>query len=217
MKPVRQVALHLALAAAAALAPFCALAGRPLAVDDANVDDAGHGHVEAWAARAPGSRTYNLAPAFSPVDGLELGALLARDTRAATRLRGLQAKWRITPSRDEGCNAGASLGWLHETGAARTATLTGLFTCHLAQRGSVHLNLGVSKARGTAAALAWGLAYERQVRGVTPSIEWFGGQGGKPTLQAGLRGNIAPLLQLDGSVGRRGGATLYSLGTKLQF
>lgn len=203
--------------AAAALSSITALAGRPLAVDDANVDDAGHGHVEAWAARAPGSAAYHLAPAYSPIDGLELAALLARDTRAATTLSGLQAKWRITPSRENGCNAGATLGWLHESGAPHTASLTGLFTCHLAQRGSVHLNLGVSKAGGTPSSLAWGVAYERQFKGVTPNIEWFGGQGSKPTVQAGLRGNIARNLQLDGSVGRRDGAMLYTLGTKLQF
>ena len=47
----------LAAATACALALLCtpAWAGRPLSVDDANVDDKGTGHVEAWFARGAGS------------------------------------------------------------------------------------------------------------------------------------------------------------------
>lgn len=213
----RRAAVRLFPAAACALLCTAAWAGRPLTVDDANVDDAGHGHVEAWAARAPGAKAYNLAPAYAPVDGVELGALLARDTAAATSLRGLQAKWRITPSQENGCNAGAVLGWSRETASPHTASLNGLLTCRSAQRGNVHMNLGAMKAAGTTARANWGVAFERDLESVTPSIEWFGGQGAKRTLQAGLRGNIASNLQLDGSVGRRGRAMLYTLGTKLQF
>ena len=209
-------ALRLALAASV-LFPIGALAGRPLTVDDANVDDAGRGHIEAWVAREPGSRTYNLAPAYAPIDGLEIGALLARDTAASTSLRGLQAKWRITPAQQNGCNAGAVLGWSRATATPDAMSLDGLLSCHHAQRGSLHGNLGAAKAGSAAASVKWGVAYERELKAVTPSIEWFGTQGTKPTLQAGLRGNIASSLQLDGSVGRRNRSTLYSFGTKLQF
>ena len=51
--------------------------GRPLTVDDANVNEPGHAQLEAWVARAGGSTVYNVAPAYAPVDGLEIGALLA--------------------------------------------------------------------------------------------------------------------------------------------
>lgn len=217
MNQLPSAAVRLALIALSALGSIPALAGRPLTVDDANTDDARHGHLEAWVAREPGSTAYNLAPAYAPGDGLELGALLARDTRASVTLRGLQAKWRITPKQENGCNTGAVLGWSRANGTADAVSLNGLLSCHHAERGSVHTNLGATKAGGTAASVNWGLAYERDLKLVTPSIEWFGNQGGKPTLQAGLRGNMARSIQLDGSVGRRGRATLYSLGTKLQF
>jgi hypothetical protein len=52
---------------------------------------------------------------------------------------------------------------------------------------------------------------------VTPHIEWFGTQGSKPTLGAGLRGQLTDELQLDGSVGRSEGETIYSLGVKFTF
>lgn len=205
--------------ALACLVTLCgvASAGRPLVVDDANVNEAGHGQLEAWAARAPGSTSYNLAPAYAPIDGLEIGALLARDTKADLTLSALQAKWRITPSQEDGCNAGAVLGIAHARGAPNTAYLNGLFTCNKPAWGSVHLNVGVSKPRGEREALGWGVAYEREIGGVTPHVEWFGSDGAKPTFQVGLRGNITQRIQLDGSVGRSNGATLYTLGTKFQF
>jgi hypothetical protein len=182
------------------------------------VSDVGHGHVELWVAKAAGAKVFNAAPAYAPIEGLELAALLARDTEASASLRGLQTKWLITPSQQNGCNAGAVIGWLNVAGTPNTASLNGLFTCNRAQHGSIHLNLGLSKARSAAGNVNWGVAYEKPFdNGLTPNIEWFGGQRAKPTVQAGLRGNIAPNLQLDGSIGRRDRVTLYTLGTKLQF
>lgn len=52
---------------------------------------------------------------------------------------------------------------------------------------------------------------------MTPHIEWFGSEGSKPTVQVGLRGNVLPNLQLDGSVGRSDGITIYTLGVKFMF
>jgi hypothetical protein len=216
--PLRLVPVHCALVAAAALFPLDAWTGRPLGVDDANVSDVGHGHLELWFGKAPDAKVFNAAPAYSPIERLELGALLARDTEASATLRGVQAKWLITPSRQDGCNAGAAIGWLSVAGMPNTASLNGLLTCNRAQYGSVHLNLGLSKARSAASNLNWGIAYEKPFdNGLTPNIEWFGAQRAKPTLQAGLRGNIAPNLQLDGSIGRRDRMMLYTVGTKLQF
>ncbi len=105
----------------------------------------------------------------------------------------------------------------HASGTPNTAYLNGLFTCNHAELGSAHLNLGVTKPHRASSTLGWGVAYEREVMGVTPHIEWFGAQHSKPTVQVGLRGNVASNIQLDGSVGRTGGTTLYTLGTKFQF
>jgi hypothetical protein len=202
-----------------ALAAFCdaAMAGRPLLVDDANVNDPGQGQLEAWVARGDGSTVYNIAPAYAPAAGLELGALLARDARAAVTFSGIQAKWRITPSLEKGCNTGAVLGATHAPAAPNTALLNGLLTCNHPELGSLHLNVGVSQARHGPGLLGWGIAFEREIAGITPHVEWLGVQRSKPTVQVGLRGDLFKNVQLDGSVGRTGDATLYTVGTTLRF
>lgn len=194
-----------------------ASAGRPLAVDDANVNEAGHGQLEAWIARAPGSTVFNLAPAYAPIDGLEIGVLLARERHTSVKASGLQAKWLITPSQDNGCNFGAVLGLAHTQGDTNRAILNGLLTCNRAALGSAHLNLGVSKPRHAPKGLGWGIAAEKPLSAVTAHLEWFGAQHSKPTIQAGLRTNLTANLQLDGSLGRSAGQTVYTLGTKLSF
>jgi hypothetical protein len=196
-----------------------AWAGRPLTVDDANVNDKGAGHVETWAARESGKvNTLNIAPAYAPIDGLELGALLSRDTTSKTNLSAIQAKWRITPSQEKGCNTGAVLGVAHESnGGGNLTYLNGLFSCNGNALGNVHLNLGMAKAKDISAKLTWGAAIEHELAAVTPHIEVFGGEGQKPTYQAGVRGQLTKTLQLDGNVGRTQGETLYSVGLKFQF
>ncbi len=194
-----------------------ALAGRPLAVDDANVNEPGQGHVELWASHTAGSRVYNLAPAFAPIKGLEVSALLARDRTTLATLSAVQAKWRITPSHENGCNLATVLGIGHTSISDNSKYLNGLFTCNRAKFGSMHLNLGISKTRSSGSVVGWGVAFETEVMGVTPHLEWFGEQHTKPTVQVGLRGNISPSVQLDGSVGRVQGANVYTVGTKIQF
>lgn len=194
-----------------------ALAGRPLMVDDANVNEAGHGQLEAWIARTGGSTVYNLAPAYAPLDGLEIGALLAHERNSSINVNALQAKWRLTPSKEDGCNFAAVAGFSHASSEGNTAYLNGLITCNQPALGSAHLNLGVGKARRAPSSLGWGVAYEKEIMGVTPHLEWFGAERAKPTVQVGLRGNVAPNLQLDGSLGRSAGVTLYTLGAKLTF
>jgi hypothetical protein len=95
--------------------------------------------------------------------------------------------------------------------------LNGLFSCNGVAGGSLHLNLGAVKAAGFRAAGTWGMAYERVFGGITPHIEWFGTEGGKPTVQVGVRGDLFPGLQLDGSIGRSDSEKLYSLGLKKSF
>ena len=100
-------------------------AGRPLSVDDANVNDVGEGHVEGWWTRGPsGARSWTIAPAYSPVQNVELGAGLAREQKTGLETQNIQAKFRITPSQDNGCNVGAVLGavlliWAYKTYIAK--------------------------------------------------------------------------------------------------
>ena len=90
-------ALNLLAATTALCLAWPAHAGRPLSVDDAGVDEVGHGHVEVWWEGQRGQPgTVSMAPAFTPIAGLELGAVLARDrnerhTRKACRPSGCGA------------------------------------------------------------------------------------------------------------------------------
>lgn len=205
---------------AAWLAFLCgaASAGRPLGVDDASVNDAGKGHVETWAARASGATAYHLAPAYAPLADIELGALLARARGGPDTASALQVKWRITPSRQHGCNVGAVLGIGHvDHGGGNTPYINGLLSCNQGSSGSLHLNLGTLRPRGAPAGTTWGVAIERAFGPLTPHLEWFGSPDAKPTLQLGLRGDVVNGVQLDGSIGRSGGQTLVTIGMRFGF
>lgn len=206
------------LLAASLLACGFANAGRPLTVDDANTDDAGSGHVEGWYARQPGrANTWTLAPAFSPIDGLELGASITRDRTAASTSQSLQAKWRITPSQENGCNGAAVLGASQTRGQSGTTPyLNGLLTCNTAL-GSTHVNLGAQRAPGGPGIGTWGLAHEREWGPVTVHAEAFGQRLAKPTFQIGARKDLSTSLQLDATVGRNNHQNLFSVGLKHSF
>lgn len=195
-------------------------AGRPLSVDDTGVNERGHGHVEAWWARgADHERSVNLAPAYAPVDGLELGALLGRGYDSHVTVGALQAKLQLTPDRDRGCNLAAVLSAARERHLAGTGHyLTGIATCKGLGPGHLHLNLGRARAPAGPSATTWGSAYELPaLAGVIAHVEWFGAQGSRPVRQLGARGGIADGVQLDGTLGRSNGETLLSLGLKFQF
>jgi hypothetical protein len=209
----------LTLVTASLLSMGNAWAGRPLTIDDAGVNDKGAGHVEAWIAREPGKiNTLNLAPAYSLFENVELGALLSRDDTNNNNLSAIQAKWRITPSQEKGCNFAAILGAAHVShNGGNGSFLTGVASCNGTAAGNVHLNLGLVKANNSSAKARWGVALEREMGGLTPHVELFGVEGDKPTLQIGARKQLTKALQLDGTVGRSDGNTVYSLGVKFQF
>ena len=193
-------------------------AGRPLTVDDANTDDAGSGHIEGWYARQPGkANTWTVAPAYSPIDGLELGAAVTRDRTAASTSQSLQAKWRITPSQENGCNSAAVLGASQTRGQSGTTPyFNGLLTCNSAL-GSTHFNLGAQRAPGGLGVGTWGLAHEREWGPVTVHAEAFGQRLAKPTFQVGARKDLSPSLQLDATLGRNNHQNLFSVGLKQSF
>lgn len=197
-------------------------AGRPLNVDDASVDEPGTGHVEAWYARQPGGvRGWTVAPAYSPVTGVELGASLSRDTRQHTRSTGLQGKFLLSPSRDQACNFGLVAGISQTTGTAGTTpSLNGLFSCNQ-EGGAAHFNLGAVHGPGGPTLRTWGLALERELGRFTAHAEWYGQKQSAPVFQLGLRTEVAPGWQVDASAGRTRLAdrheTLYSLGFAYKF
>lgn len=206
------------LVASGLLACLSAHAGRPLTVDDANTDDAGTGHVEGWYARQPGhAHTWTLAPAYAPVDGLELGASVTRDRTAASTSQALQAKWRITPSQEAGCNTALVLGATQTRGQGGTTPyLNGLLSCN-STWGATHLNLGGQRPSGGPGVATWGLAHERAFGVATLHVEAFGQRLAKPTVQVGARSNLTHRLQLDATVGRSNRDTLVSVGLKQSF
>jgi uncharacterized protein YwbE len=193
-------------------------AGRPLTVDDASVNDVGEGHVEGWWTRATdGSRSWTIAPAYAPTQNIELGAGLAREQKTGLETLNVQAKFRITPSQDDGCNVGAVLGAARTTGETSKGYVNALLTCNHAKLGSLHTNLGALDFSSSQRIGTWGLAWERAYGDVTAHIEVYGQQHEKPTWATGLRTNILPKLQLDGSVGRQGRQNMLTLGTKWMF
>lgn len=197
-----------------------AFAGRPLTVDDAGTNPAGEGHIEVWASRADGATSWNLSPAYAIAQGLEISALLSRDTTNKVNGSAAQVKWLVTPSRDHGCNVGLAGGGSRASGQGSSANagfVNGIFSCNGTPLGNLHANLGAVKVSGESASTTWGLALERELGRVTAHVEWFGAEGSKPGLQLGLRGDISSRVQLDGTVGRSDGASLYSLGVKLRF
>ena len=91
--PLKKIVV--ALGAACALFPFAAVAGRPLASDDASTADTGTCQLESWLERAGRDRAWAIATACGIAKGMEVGAdcMLPhpRDTLRATG--GLAFKW----------------------------------------------------------------------------------------------------------------------------
>ena len=193
-------------------------AGRPLTVDDANVNETGAGHVETWWARtADGNRSWNVAPAYAPVEGIELGAGMTRELRTGHITQNIQAKFRITPSQDNGCNVGAVAGYSRGTGEASLPYINALFTCNNQTLGSLHTNLGALNVSSSQRVRTWGVAWERPYGDVTVHIETFGLENDKPTWATGARFNVLPDLQLDTSLGRTQQKNVLTLGFKWMF
>lgn len=188
-------------------------------LEDADVDDAGSAQVEAWHAReAGGSRSWTVAPSFTPWRGVELGLARSRDTTDRTDTTELQAKFGLPGRRPDGaCRHAVVIGASH-TGGERGATylVNGAASCD-AGPGTLHLNLGASRGRSGPTLPGAGVAWEHALGATTAHAEWLVQRHAKPTANLGLRREIAEGLQIDGSVGRSGGTTLFSLGLAYGF
>jgi len=216
-KPVSSLAFaFVVLMALSASIP--SFAGRPLTVDDASVNDTGDGHIEAWWTRSPnGVRSWTVAPAYAPVDNIELGAGISREQFTGIQTQNIQAKFRITPSQENGCNFGAVLGYARTDAESSKPYVNGLLSCNNPTLGSLHTNVGALNVSGSERVRTWGLAWERAYGEVTVHIEKFGMQNEKPTVAAGLRFNVMEDLQLDTSVGRTNKQNIVTVGLKWMF
>ena len=202
----------------ALLASMPSFAGRPLTVDDASVNDAGDGHVEAWWTRSPnGVRSWTVAPAYAPVDNIELGAGVAREQFTGIQTQNIQAKFRITPTKENGCNFGAVVGSARVDGESSKAYVNGLFSCNSTTLGSLHTNVGLLDVSSSQRVRTWGVAWERTYGEVTVHIEKFGMENEKSTIATGLRFNVLEDLQLDTSVGRTNKQNIVTIGLKWMF
>ena len=211
-----------ALAVLAWLWATPSLAGRPLSVDDANVNEVGVSHVETWLERqADGSRLFTVAPAIGVAPGIEISASAARDTTNRLNTVALQAKFRLTPSQQNGCNLGAVAG-IAQTSAGvqnegyQTPYLNGLLTCNMTA-GALHLNLGTNRATGGPTLTTWGIAFEREMGSITAHAEYFGQTASSPTFQIGARTDVAKNIQIDATLGRNHSTTVFSFGLKYGF
>ena len=83
--------------------------------------------------------------------------------------------------------------------------------------GNLHLNLGGVRPAHQRSAAWVGAAWEQALGWATGHVEWIATQRARPVFNLGLRREIAKGLQLDGSLGRSGGQTLFSVGLKQQF
>lgn len=187
-------------------------------MDDANVNDVGAGHVETWYGRqANASSSWNVAPAYGLAQGIEIAAALSHDRASQVNTSSVQAKFRLTEPIENGCNFADVMGLGHASADDRnTPYLNGILSCNVSG-GAVHFNLGGIYPSGSASLRTWGLAYEREFGAVTGHVEYFGQQQNSPTAQLGLRREVAKNIQLDGTIGRGGSETVYSLGMKFMF
>lgn len=158
------------LACAGLLACGAALAGRPLATDDASTNPAGTCQVESWVERPEADHALVVAPACGIARTLELGADVTQwlPSAAGPRGRGLALKW-VDPSLERsGWRWGAKLAmaWAREPADGRwhddEAAISALVLSRdLADGLALHANLGHQRAlRTSQSATAYAVALE---------------------------------------------------------
>ncbi len=206
----------LLLSALTLVAMSPAFAGRPLAVDDANVNEVGAGHVEAWFEKNGTEKSLTVAPAYSPIKGLEVALAYNRNLPYTSSVRAISAKYQITQAKEGGCHSAASLSAARASGD-NALVLNLIATCQLGMV-DLHLNGGVGRNLKTKDNLKiLGLAIEKDLGFASVHAEVQAVEDSKPLFQVGMRKEIVKNWQLDGTVGRQGGQNVFSIGMKYQF
>jgi hypothetical protein len=195
-----------------------AQAGRPLSVDDANVNDQGVAHVETfWSRAADGSRTLTIAPTYSPLPGLDLIVADARTLSGGAHSQTLQAKMQVTSPKDNSCHFAWVLGatqW--QKGEGQKSFVSANSTCDMGV-GALHASMVSSRDGQGRDTPSLGVAWEQSFGAWTGHIESVAQRASKPMVGIGARTDVMPGFQVDGTLGRLGGKAMFSLGTKITF
>ena len=207
--------------AAALTACAAAHAGRPLTVDDAVVDPKGSAHIESWYARQPGRQnTWTIAPAWVPIETLEISGQVARNTTTSITGTLLQLKWSMTPAQKDGCQLGLEGGISRTQHSPDQSYVNTIMSCN-DTNGAMHFNVGRTRPSGGPSATTWGVAIEFPDGIYTGHVEAFGQRGDveTTTYQLGLRAAISRQWQIDGTLGRvrETRENVYSIGVKYAF
>ena len=193
-------------------------AGRPLSVDDANVNEKGVAHIETfWSRGADGSRTFTVAPTYSPIPGLDLTAVDTRTAAGGPHSQTLQAKLQVTAVQDKGCYFAWVLGaTIWQKGDGQKSFVAANGSCNIFG-GSIHSSLMSTRNIEGKNEPSLGLAWEQNFGEWTGHIESVAQRASKPLVGIGLRKDVMPGLQLDGTWGKQGGKAVFSLGSKYMF
>jgi hypothetical protein len=155
---------------------------------------------------------------FAPIEGLELGAAIAKSNSSGETSYSLQLKKLFTSPQENGCNTGGTLGRTSvQNDNAYTLYGWGILSCQSAQWGTVHLNLGWIKERYGSSQQLTGFAFEYPLENFTPHAEWLRLEGEKNTMAIGARTELFKDVQLDGSYRVQDGQNYWTLGVKWQF
>lgn len=195
-----------------------ALAGRPLSVDDANVNDKGVAHVETfWSRAADGSRSLTIAPTYSPLPGLDLIVADARTLSGGAHSQTLQAKMQVTSPKDNSCHFAWVVGatqW--QKGDGQKSFVSANSSCDMGV-GALHASVVSNRDAEGRDTPSFGIAWEQSFGAWTGHIESIAQRAAKPMVGIGARTDVMPGFQVDGTLGRVGGKAMFSLGTKITF
>lgn len=186
-------------------------------VDRAHVGAPGTGRVQAWAEQASGEHTAALAAAWVPIDRVELGASVARNTTLGTTVQAVQAKWQIVRPAQRGCAAALAVGAGRESlWGIHTRWVGGLGSCSIGP-GTLHLSLTVAQVTHLKTFSYSGYAWEQDLGFATGQVEVVLLPEASPIIHLGLRRSIGPGLTVGASLGRAHGQRLLGLSLTQRF
>ena len=129
----------------------------------------------------------------------------------------LQAKLQVTAVQEKGCYFAWVFGatvWQKGDGQKSFVAANG--SCNILG-GSIHSSLMSTRNIEGKNEPSLGLAWEQNFGEWTGHIESVAQRASKPLVGMGLRKDVMPGLQLDGTWGKQGGKAVFSLGSKYTF
>lgn len=194
-------------------------AGRPMLVDDADVDEAGSAHIEAWMERQrhAAGHLLVLSPAAVIAPRVEVAASWTRERPGGSDAWGVQVKMQSSAGKPGECRNALLLG-LGRAAADRRATpaLTAIASCDVGA-GALHLNASALHSPDSRLQPGAGAAWEQPLGPVVGHLEWLVRHKSKPIAAAGVRYSLMENWQIDGSVARSDGKLAWTGGIKYGF